>query len=204
MTESWSTRRDVGRQAAEDALARAGFGSSWSEPGPRLIALAGRVAEAVAESFAPVLDAIDEELDDEARRRVLKFAVSGALWASRSSLADAMASELARPDPQPFTPPLAGSWLRSRRLPRPAIRRLRARTVPEWDGAWHVFSGDIRNGDERTHDIAGRALCGVELRLRGESLFDGLPSTDYVVAERRPGVDACRRCERIARTQAER
>jgi hypothetical protein len=98
----------------------------------------------------------------------------------------------------PFDPPAAGTWLRCRLLPRAAIGRARPRLAPEWYGCWHVFSGDLRARDARSHEIQGRALCGVGLTLRDFNPFEGSQMLDFVVADEQPTVDACKTCARMA------
>jgi hypothetical protein len=105
---------------------------------------------------------------------------------------------MSTPEPIPFDPPAAGTWLRCRWLPHAAMGRTRPRLAPEWDGCWHVFSGDLRAGDGRGHEIRGRALCGVSLSLRDFRLFEGSQMYDFVVADEQPTVDACRTCARLA------
>lgn len=56
---------------------------------------------------------------------------------------DAIAAELMRPDPAPFTP-------------------------PTWSGLWHLFAGDLRTYPRRVNDVAGRTRCGVRIILRSE------------------------------------
>jgi hypothetical protein len=68
--------------------------------------------------------------------------------------------------------------------------RLKARPVPEWNGLWHAFTGDLRTWD---HDlmVRGHVRCGlhfgVDLRAR-----DG--EVTAAIAPELPGVDVCRRC----------
>jgi hypothetical protein len=98
----------------------------------------------------------------------------------------------------PFDPPAAGTWLRCRLLPRAAIGRARPRLAPEWYGCWHIFSGDLRAGVTRSREIQGRALCGAGLTLRDFNPFEGSQMLDFVVADEKPTVDACKSCARLA------
>jgi hypothetical protein len=100
------------------------------------------------------------------------------------------------PEPIPFDPPAAGAWLRCRWLPRVAVGRSKPRLVPEWDGCWHIFSGEVQAGARRG-EIKGRARCGLRMRMRDFSLFDGSRLSDFVVADEQPTVDTCRACIRM-------
>ena len=197
MTASWESRRRQGRDAAFQVFYRMGLDTMdlATEEGPTpafLRELAVAVTKVIAEPACAVLDGLDMELDDAARVRIIVSAASRTVHASLWGIADAIGNELARPQPVPFVPPPARSWIRCRWLSRGATRH----GGRAWDGMWHVYSGDFSAGDVRSQDVTGRALCGARLRMRSVSLFDDAGGQDFVMAEGMPGVDACRRCAR--------
>jgi hypothetical protein len=161
--------------------------------------MTAEIGRAIVPATLDVAADLGQTLDDEARVRVLSAAVRAAVNAAASGIVDAVANEVARPDPVPFSPPAAGSWVRSRVM-RSGGRSRRARrpdTGPTWDGAWHVFSGDFEPGDRRRHEVTGRSACGQRLTLRSANLFDAAAGTSYATADETPGVDACRTCRRV-------
>jgi len=189
----WARRHDEAREMAAQAI-EAGLGlSRW---GPRRDALGtGPIREitaAIAAAVGPATDRVfdDLELDEDEGGRALRKGILDSLRGLANGLVDGIADELARPTPQPFTPPAAGSWIRARWLPAPA----RHRDEPTWDGAWHIFAGDWRIADERSHRTLGRTRCGHTVTLRNENLWTGDPQQDFVEIDELPSVDACRRC----------
>jgi hypothetical protein len=195
---SWAERDQQGRDAAWTAWRRIGvepFEIAFHDsPTPHpLLELAGTVAKAMVEPTMAVMNALDADLDQEATNRILVEAASNSIRHVPWSIVEAIAHELARTDPVPFSPPPAGAWVRSRYLPRSWGERRRPRLTPEWSGMWHVFSGDFSAGDQRSEDVYGRSRCGRSMLLRSN---DGVPHADYVLADELPGVDACRRCQR--------
>lgn len=151
----------------------------------------------VADLADRAVDRLEVELDDAGRRRVINGAAADAMNHVLWSVVGAIRKELTRPEPIPFAPPAAGAWCRQRWLPRPATRRMKARVSPEWDGAWHVFSGDLaapRMDGPFLNDRIGRARCGASLRFR----LGPTTTSDVVIADQRPTVDLCLRCVAIA------
>ena len=152
----------------------------------------------MAEVLAAQARQVDADFTPDSLARIIEEAVISTTNHAMRGLAECVGDEMARPGPLPFEPPAAGAWIRCRWLPRPGTGRLGPRLAPEWDGAWHVFSGDLRAGDEHGHDIYGRARCGAVLHLRSFHFFaDGAQASDFVLAEDQPSVDACKTCARI-------
>lgn len=144
-------------------------------PGPAILdELDAAMAPELDRITRLVLDELEVRLYGEARERVVAAVRVGmgnsAMWA----VVGAIRRELTRPDPIPFTPPPAGAWVRGRYI-RDA----------QWDGVWHLFSGDMTS--RRVNDVTGRSRCGVRITLRSEY-------AEAAIAEDRPAVDACRRC----------
>lgn len=165
---------------------------------PMLEELAATIAPAVATVTRAVLDELEVRLYGEARERVVATAQHDMLTHTAWAVVEAVRRELMRPEPEPYAPPPAGAWIRSRWLPRPAVRRLKAHPEPSWDGLWHRFTGDVAvpgRGHRRINDRIGRVRCGISVTLR-----DDLLGQDLVVAETMPAVDACRRCARSVAT----
>jgi hypothetical protein len=191
-TESWSKRHDAARDEAWRAWRRIDVEpydimGVDSEPPPALKECATGIATAISPLFLRVTDEVDAELDHEARLNIVAAALARVVLHLPWAVVEAVADELSRPKPIPFAAPPARSWLRVRY------------TGDKWLGkCWHVFSGDLRVGDARAHDVVGSALCGARLPLRSIGLRDGEPFYDYVLATERPEVDACRRCFRIS------
>ncbi|MGD0863322.1 MAG: hypothetical protein ABSA21_11265 [Candidatus Limnocylindrales bacterium] len=207
-TASWSAKHDEARDSAWAAWHRLGLTTAdllnaEDHTADPLAPIALALGKPMVKVAADLLEQMDEDLDPETRLRIIEKAVTRTASHAVRALVDSIADELAEPEPVPFDPPSAGTWLRCRLLPRAAVRRLGPQLVPEWDGCWHIFSGDLETHDHRTHEINGRALCGARLSLRSFSLFgDGEQSRDYVVTEDRPTVDACRTCARVATSSA--
>jgi hypothetical protein len=156
--------------------------------------------EEVAEVMAPavaivtrtVLDELEVRLYGEARERVVEDTQLDVLQHVMWAVVHAVARELERPEPEPYAPPPAGSWMRTRRPARAATRRLKARPEPTWEGLWHRFTGDvvmIGRVAAFQNDRAGLARCGARVNLRGSC-------GEAVVVETMPGVDVCRSCAR--------
>lgn len=149
--------------------------------------LRGAMDPAVDAITRAVLDEAPVRLYGEARERVVSEAqrdmARHILWA----VVEAVRLELMRPEPEPFSPPAAGAWVRARWLPG------RGRPEPKWDGLWHRFTGDIQvPGVQRASRVDnrrnGRTACGIWQPVRWPGMKDA------VVSRRPPGVDACRRC----------
>ena len=189
MAISWSSRHQAARDDAMRVLHRTAEGFI-EKP-------AKEIARALVDPTLAVLRDLQCDLDDEAEQRVLIAAAMGVLRSISGSIADAIADELARPEPMPFQSPPAGTWLRARCLPQPRRDRLAPRLTPEWSSAWHVFSGDLQAGDERSHAVRGLTRCGTRLYFRYVHLFTGEPLWDCVIADATPTVDICLRCLRI-------
>jgi hypothetical protein len=155
----------------------------------------------MAEVGEALLDQLDEDLGHEARRRIVLEAIAKEVVHVRYAFIDAIRAELMRPEPMPFSPPAAGSWIRRRLLPDPLPGRggrPPLRLEPEWAGPWHLFSGDITFGDGQGQLVHGRSRCGrrVPLRLLADG---GAPVWDFVAVPDRPAVDACRLCAKVSR-----
>ncbi len=143
---------------------------------PVLVDLAAAIEPEVGRVARLVLDEADVRLYGEARERVVadakRDAVRHVLWA----VVEAVRRELMRPEPVPFTPPRAGSWIRGRWT-----------QDERWYGKWHVFSGDLRTWPHAVNVVHGTTRCGVRITLRSAV-------AEAVVADKPPALDACRRC----------
>jgi hypothetical protein len=162
-----------------------------------LVTLTSALAKAVVDPVDMVLAELGRPISDEERLRIISGAAAASVQGVISGIAEAIARELSRPQPVPFAPPAAGSWIRARTLPRAAARRLESRTEPTWDGVWHVFCGDWREADRGKAWITGRTRCGTSMTLRHASARTGEPSHDYVSMDDVPTTDGCRRCLRL-------
>lgn len=190
--QSYSERHRAALDAGWRAWGRLGvdqwdlaFGKSSPPP---IEALADAAVPRMIQLAESLLDELDEELeiDDDRRRRALTQACTSWLRGAPAAIVHAIAHEVATPDPVPFEPPPAGSWIRERWLPREPYRR-----EPEWASMWHRFSGDLRlGGYHLRNDVYGRTTCGRRVGLRTGEFHD------LVVLDERPGVDACRQCAR--------
>lgn len=100
----------------------------------------------------------------------------------------------------PLVPPPAGSWVRARWLPN-TIRRAAPRIAPEWNGSWHVATGDVRVWPHLRGDAQARSLCGKRVGLRWHR-WDGEPIGDHVVADELPTIDVCLTCLRLSKAAA--
>lgn len=102
----------------------------------------------------------------------------------------------ASPQSDPIYVP-AGAWARGRWLPRPPIhRRPTGRVQPEWDGAWHLTTGDVQafHGGR----LKVRAVCGYRVTSSLDRDAYDQPYADAVVAETMPLVEVCLRCVRLS------
>lgn len=157
---SWSVRHDAARDAARRAWYR--LGSTIS---PELVEA---LVPAVEDASVAFLDELRVTAPEE-RRRILARAIISVADGVASALIGAYAVEASGVPPIPITPPPAGTWVRQRWHPQAGGRR--PVIGPEWCGAWHLFSGDFRIGDERAHAVVGRTRCGRSVWLRAYDLF---------------------------------
>lgn len=195
---SWGDRYD---HALERARAVAQGWARGDDDDDR-IAVYRAIAAAVVGPVRLVIGETAPGLDEDARLRVMTAVVSAVAWRLPGAVAEAVAAELARPEPLPFAPPAAGSWVRERWAPSRSTRA-RASVGPEWHGAWHVFGGDVRTGDARTHEVKGRTLCGWIIVLRRYRLEGPLElGADAAVADAMPGVETCGRCRQRVEPEA--
>lgn len=81
----------------------------------------------------------------------------------------------------------AGAWIRERWL-QPA--------EPEWHGAWHLATGDVRLFIHRNRKALVR--CGHRVVASIDYRWDGRALGDVVVADTLPLVDVCTRCLRLS------
>lgn len=91
----------------------------------------------------------------------------------------------------------AGAWVRGRCLSVPTPRS-RGGDAPEWDGLWHLATGDVA----MRHGWAGgprvKARCGYPIDAVVRYRYDGLAIGDVVVATDMPTIDVCTRCLRLS------
>lgn len=160
------------------------------QPPAVLDALAIAVEPEVDRIARLVLDECDVQLDGEARERVVRAVQAAFVGSLVCDVVAAIGNELRRPDPVPFTPPPVAAWIRARRLPRPAVRRLSARPEPTWGGKWHRFTGDLV-AYRQVNRVGGRATCGRVVALR-----DAVFGTQWSSDDGMPSIDYCRQCAR--------
>lgn len=195
MTADWAGSDLAAGDVAWRAWNRLGV-SAWDQmfvgsPGPALLdGLGAAMVPELDRVTRLVLDELEEvRLYGEARERVVAHVqvamVKHVVWAA----VDAIRRELTRPDPVPFAPPPAGSWIRGRWAARPAGGRLAAQP-PTWNGLWHRFAGDLKTYPFRINDVDGRTACGRRVTLRSGHAAAAL-------ADDMPGVDVCRRCRPV-------
>lgn len=187
--DTWDTRRQAASDAVWHAWHRRDPLPSDSEPMRRIMRC---LADELRGPVDEMIDATALDFDDATRTRVLALAISGTVRGIMFAISEAVATTAAMPAPLPFAPPPAGAWVR--------IRAVGWQHAPEprWDGMWHMFSGDWKVSDPRTHEVRGRARCGARLTLRSAPMFAGNGTHEAVVADLMPGVDACGKCRRIA------
>jgi hypothetical protein len=102
-----------------------------------------------------------------------------------------------------WTIPPAGAWVRARSLPRMTRRGSVLPESPEWVGAWHLSTADVRYYPHPDLPRCDRMLlttrCGQQLQLE---LVDwaGQRVADVVTQDEQPIADACGRCVRYGAT----
>lgn len=185
MTAGWTGSHMAAGDAAWRAWNRLGV-TAWDHmlieaPGPAILDELGEAMTPELDRVTRlVLDELEVRLYGEARERIVRRVQADMTQHAIRAVNGAIAAELTRPDPVPFTPPLAGSWVRER-------WRSQARPEPTWRGKWHVFSGDLQPHRFLVNAVNGRTACGLQVILRGDY-------QDVAVSETTPGVDACKRC----------
>jgi hypothetical protein len=201
-TRSWHERHQAGYDEGWTAWRALGHEPYRFDPVPKpLVDLEPALRDVIRPIAERFLDAIDDDLGDEARGRILFDAARQTLEHLAFAMAGALGNERARAERVPCTLPPVGAWIRGRDLPRPLDEQAGQRAkdlTPTWHGAWHVFTGDVEPGwDSRTSEVTGRTVCGRTVQLQGFDLFgSGAPLYDYVAVDHEPGVDVCRQCAR--------